>query len=130
MADNALQKFLIKRVLIFFIVLLIINLIFLDQRWLIAIGLICGTIFGILKFLYTSNFITSLISIDNKSFVAARTLVKFMLAQMATLVLIAVSIKFNMWFFAGVLTGVLLIPAVIMVNSITEALHISHNKFQ
>lgn len=129
MAKNALIKFLIKRVIIFFAALQIINLIFLEHKLFVAIGLICGTIFGILKFIYTSKFISKLIGVE-ESFTSIRVLIKFVLAQMTTIVLIAIAIKFNMWFFAGTLTGILLIPAVIMVNSITEALQISHNEFQ
>jgi thiamine transporter ThiT len=129
LAENALMKFLIKRVIIFFVVLEIINLILLDQKWFVATGLICGTIFGILKFIYTSKFISHLIGVEER-FTSGRVFIKFVLSQMTTMVLIAIAIKFNMWFFAGTLTGILLIPAVIMVNSITEALQISHNRFQ
>lgn len=129
MAENALIKFLIKRVTIFFMALQIINLIFLAHKWLVAIGLICGTVFGVLKFIYTSKFLSQII-VAKESFISIRVFIKFVLAQLTTMVLIALAIKFSMWFFAGTLAGILLIPAVITVNGITEALQISHNEFQ
>ena len=56
--------------------------------------------------------------------------VKFLSTQTLTVLFMAVSISINKWSFLGVVAGILIIPLIILINSLTEALGLSHNNFQ
>jgi hypothetical protein len=57
-------------------------------------------------------------------------IVKFLINQIVTVVLLAVSLSISLWFFTGITAGVLLVPAAIFINNITEILGITKNNFE
>ncbi len=128
--DVALQRFFRIRTIIFLVILLILDLAFIDRKWITAAGLILGSLFGMLKFAVTSNYISGKLRQGEKRFSKRNGLVKYLLVQPATILLLAVSIYFSVWFFFGVVGGILLLPVIILTNIITEALGLSHNNFQ
>lgn len=130
MKAKALQCFIKTRIIIVYIVLLIISLILFDNRWNIVIGLTCGVVFGILKYIGASRFISNILVQREEKLFLARILVKFLSLQVVNVLFMAVSISINLWVFLGVVAGILLIPLIILVNSLTEVLGISHNNFQ
>ena len=127
---KVLQCFIKTRIIIVYIVLIIISLTIFDNRWYIVIGLTCGSVFGILKFIGSSRFISNILSQREKNTSLARILVKFLSLQVVTVLFMVVSISVSLWSFLGVVAGILLIPLIILINSLTEALGISHNNFQ
>lgn len=130
MKAKALQCFIKTRIIIVYIVSIIISLILFDNRWNIVIGLTCGSVFGILKYIVASRFISNILLQREENLSLARILVKFLSLQVVTVLLMAVSIRISLWSFLGVVAGILLIPLIILINSLTEALGISHNNFQ
>lgn len=130
MKAKALQCFIKTRIIIVYIVSIIISLILFDNRWNIVIGLTCGSVFGILKYIVASRFISNILLQREENLSLARILVKFLSLQVVTVLLMAVSISISLWSFLGVVAGILLIPLIILINSLTEALGISHNNFQ
>jgi hypothetical protein len=124
------QCFIKTRVIVVYIVLIIISLIFFDKRGNIVIGLTCGSVFGILKYIGTSRLISNILLLGEKNFSLLKMFVKFLSTQTLTVLFMAVSISINKWSFLGVVAGILIIPLIILINSLTEALGLSHNNFQ
>ncbi|OPZ83728.1 MAG: hypothetical protein BWY74_04390 [Firmicutes bacterium ADurb.Bin419] len=93
-------------------------------------GLICGSLLGILKFAVTSKFISVELGQGEEGLSRRNMFVKYLLMQPANILLLAVSIYFSLWFFFGVVVGVLLMPVIILINIFTETLGLSHNNFQ
>lgn len=124
------KSFIKTRIIIVYVVLIVTTLILFDKRWNIVIGVSCGTIFGILKYIGTSRFLSNLLLQGEQIPCLGKTLVKFLSLQIVTVFFMVVSICIDLWSFFGVVAGILLVPVIILVNSITEALGISHNNFQ
>jgi hypothetical protein len=126
---NSLEKFIAKRVLIIFGVLVILNLIFVSQRMYVMLGLIIGSIFGFMRFSSLGATISRLV-LHDKSNTVKETFIRYMVNHVAMIVLCAVSIRYSLWMFIGVIAGVLIIPVIIMINGITEGLGVTHNRFE
>lgn len=126
---NSLEKFIAKRVLIIFGVLVILNLIFVSQRMYVMLGLIIGSVFGFMRFSSFGATISRLV-LHDKSSTIKETFIRYMVNHVAMIVLCAVSIKYSLWMFTGVIVGVLIIPGIIMINGITEGLGVTHNRFE
>lgn len=124
------QKFLIKRIIILYVILLICDFVFFDKKWIIALGLTFGTIFGIFKFINMSKFMSGILVQEEKKLCLRRILVKFLSVQLATVFLLAVSIILSKVCFFGIVAGILIIPVIILINGITEGFGITHNNFQ
>jgi len=124
-----LQGFLKIRLIIVYMILIIISIILFNNRWDIVIGLTCGTLVSVMKYIEISRFISKILKRERKR-LYSKVFAKIMSLQIITALLMAVAIKFDLQFFWGFVSGVLLIPVIITINGITEALGISHNNFQ
>lgn len=125
----SLQGFLKIRLITVYMILIIISVIFFNDRWNIVIGLTCGVIFGILKYIEMSRFIANIVLRKLKE-LYLEVFLKFLLLQIISALLLIVAIKISLRIFLGAVAGMLLIPMIITINSLTEALGISHNNFQ
>lgn len=130
MKDNILQNFIKTRIIIIYIVFVITSFMLVDNKWNIVMGLTCGLIFGIIKYISFSRFISSILIQVEKKPRFRGMFVKFLSLQVVNALLMLVSIKVSLYFFLGVVAGILLIPLIIVANSLTEALGLSHNNFQ
>ena len=128
------ERFLAKRVAIFALILIIIDLIFIKVKWFALCGLVIGSLLSILKLASYAMVFTKIIfsqAGDNKNkFGAVKTLLNFVINQIIVILALFISIKVNLWLFIGFAAGVLLVPFVIMVNILSEALKITHNNFE
>lgn len=124
------EKFIAKRVLIVIGLLSIVTITVLQQRWMVLAGLFAGGIFSILRFGSLSDMITSLLNGGNKQSVALRSVLSYVLSMITLVILMAASLLYNGWFAAGMITGILLVPFIIFINSLTEGLGITHNNFE
>lgn len=124
------EKFIAKRVLFAVGVLSLADFLFVEQRWMTFAGLLCGGIFGILRFCSLSGLITKLLAQSSTQAAVTKSIFSYIINIFVLIVLISASILYNGWFAAGVVTGVLLVPLVIMVNGITEGIGITHNNFK
>lgn len=130
MPDNKLWKFIAKRALVLFILLSTLNIVFMEERWFILAGMLLGGSFGVLKLGSMISTVSSLMLIPDKPDKSKGVIVKFLINQAVTIMLLAVSISINLWFFAGMTAGVLLVPAAVFINNITEILGITHNNYE
>lgn len=126
---DKLAVFIITRVLIYFGILVLLDLIFLNQRWYVLAGLFLGTSFGIVKLNSTLSMLKTVLPRGESSQAVRGGLRNYILGSLSTLVILIASVITNLWFFAGTVTGLLLVTLVILINSITEALHVTHNNF-
>jgi hypothetical protein len=129
---SKLERFILKRALFFFILLSLLNIIFMKEKLFILGGLAVGGVFSVLKlgsFAAVLKDYAKRLNNSGKSksgYIAAR----YIINQIITITLLAVSLKINLWFFAGMTIGILLVPIVVFINGITESLKITHNNFE
>jgi len=125
-----LEIFVVKRSSVLYVFLILLDIIFVRQKWMAIAGLSLGGIFSVIRFdstVYTSR---NLLSQNNLALTARLSVLKYILTQIATILLLVTSLLLDMWFFFGVTAGILAIPLVIMINGVTEALGITHNDFE
>lgn len=122
-----LDMFIIKKVLILFVLFSIIDLLFICQRFIVLIGMFAGVIVGITRFLFMGAFLSSLL-IEKKASVKA-SIIKFLVIYGIAAVFFIASAMYNTLFFIGATIGILLVSLAVIINSVTEALGITHNKF-
>lgn len=128
MLKNQLVKFMLKRILMFFLILAVAALVF-PHRWMLMAGLAAGAALGAGRFL--SNAWIFKAATDTSAAVPSAFLkvLLFIANQGVLLLLLFIFYKLNLWLFIGFISGTLLPPIVIIVNSFTEFLGITKNKF-
>ncbi|MCX7921029.1 MAG: hypothetical protein N3B21_03240 [Clostridia bacterium] len=124
------EKFVIKKVLIFFVILAILDVVLFKQKWVTLVGLFSGTVFGILKLYFMGLTYSSLLLPNNNPSTVRKSILRYVISQMAIILMLLISAKLSFWFFIGVTAGVLTVPLVVFINSITEGLGITHNNFE
>lgn len=134
MLRNKMACFIAKRVLIWCSILSIIDIIWLKNRWYILVGLLIGGIISIVKFgsyiwVFKRVFAPGIARNGGKAG-ASGSIVAFALNQIILFPLLYLAYILNHWFFAGVVSGILLVPFVIMINCITEVCGITKNNFE
>lgn len=131
--NSGLARFLVKRVLICLILLSIIVIMAFDKKITVLIGLILGTTISVLKLGSNAWIINKIADVDKncgkKKFSDKFSSVIYALTQIAVLLMLYIAYRINQWGFAGFAAGLLTVPVVIMINSITEALGITRNNF-
>jgi hypothetical protein len=126
-----LEVFILKRMLITFFLLTVVDFLFVKNWALALIGLTTGGIFRILKFSsYVFVFGSAVSANGRSSQVVLKSILVFVISQLVVLPLMYAALKINIWLFIGVVTGILLVPFVLFINSITEVLKITHNNFE
>ena len=134
MLKSKLEKFVAKRVLIFFIILSILNIVFNEERWYLLFGLMFGGIFSTFKFVAYAVVLKKALTIESENRQVRlgknSSLLTFIISQLILLPLLFLSLKFNQSFFTGIVIGILLVPFVIFINCITEILKLTHNNFE
>jgi hypothetical protein len=124
--------FIEKRVLICFILVSIIDIVWIQQRWSVLIGLFSGGIISTMRFGSNTWIINRIVSVNTpQSKNPARSSMLFFLVNQIILLPVLFTAYFiNLWFFTGIVAGILLVPFVIMINCVTEASGITHNNFE
>ena len=122
MLRSSMTVFIIKRLLILFVILSIIDIIWIGQRWIVLAGLSIGMIFSVLRF----DSYAMVLKKNN----AYGIIIVFIINQVVLLPLLFIALKLNQYFFTGTVAGILLVPSVLLINSITEAFSITNNNFE
>lgn len=134
MLKSKLEIFVAKRVLIFFIILSIFDIVLLDKRWLVLLGLFPGSLLCTLRFssnaLLFKELLSSAADYGEYRHAGLKTVIFFIINQIILVFLMFVFYKISLWAFAGFTAGLVLVPFVLMLNGITEALKITHNNFE
>jgi hypothetical protein len=133
---NKMACFAAKRVLLCCVILSIISIVCFESKWHIVGGLLTGGLLSIIKFASYIWIFKRILSPGiavtggrGRASASGGVLV-FALNQIILLPLLYLSYILSRWFFAGIVAGILLVPFVIMINSITEALGITKNNFE
>ncbi|MEG2052067.1 MAG: hypothetical protein RR012_07170 [Oscillospiraceae bacterium] len=133
MLNKRLETFVIKRAVAYFLLLSIIFALIVENRWIFILGFAVGTMFSIVRFLlyaFASKVTSDIIKLKNRSKkVISINYVIFILHQFLILFLLYFSYKYDIYLFAGVVAGTLMVAFVIMINVITEFLGITKNHF-
>ncbi|HEX3028818.1 MAG TPA: hypothetical protein VHT34_05855 [Clostridia bacterium] len=134
MLKSKLEIFVTKRVLIFFIILSIFDIVLLDKRWLVLLGLFPGSLLCILRFssnaLLLKEILSSAADYGESRHAGFKSVLFFIINQIILVFMLFVFYKISPWAFAGFTAGLVLVPFVLMLNGITEALRITHNNFE
>lgn len=114
--------------IILYLIAVILLLIFFRGRPIIIAGISLGVVLSIVRFSTNATSFIRLLSGTGETL--GRGIKWFVINSIVAFVVLAVSIKINLFFFGGVITGIFFVPIVIIINSITEAIGITHNNFE
>ena len=133
MFNSGIEQFIIKRLLICFILLSIIDMVVIENKWLVLSGLAAGTFVGAVKFLSNAKALAGILGRQAKEDrvkpVRLTATIIFLLNQIILLPFLFLAYFLGQWVFWGFFAGILIIPLLIMLNSITEAFGITMNHF-
>lgn len=115
--------------IILYLISVILLLIFFHGRPIIIAGLSLGGVLSIVRFSTNATSFIRLLSGTGETLAGGR-IKWFIINSIVAFVVLAVSIKINLFFFGGVIAGIFFVPIVIIINSITEAIGITHNNFE
>lgn len=127
--NSKLEKLITKRVFVLYLLLVVLELVFLVDKWDILIGLSLGSIFGLLKLNTTSRFLSKVLTVDVSIKVPKISMVIYLIIQFVTLALLITSIKYSLMLFAGMTVGVLLVPFIILIVSFEQVI-LKHNNIE
>lgn len=125
---NKTEKFLVIRSLILILTLVGLSQIIFKFNLPILLGLIIGYFVSILRLQTLTIAAHNIISTINKK--NKGTVLKYLLVQIITILVLVIAIKVTVPFFIAVSIGVLAVPTTIMMNSFTEFLGATRNNFQ
>jgi hypothetical protein len=130
---SKLEQFIAKRVIVYFVVLSVIDILFIESKWFTLIGLLAGSVLTIVKFGSYSWVFGRILCVNcdsSKKESPGSVVLVFTLNQLLLIVLLCIAYSIDLWLFAGFVGGILLVPLTVMVNSITEAFGITKNHFE
>jgi len=131
---SKIERFVANRVLIYMILVSIIDIVISDNRWLVLIGLILGTILSMVKFSSNALAFSGILCTDkskaSQKLSPCINIILFAISQLILLLLLFLTYFLNHWIFAGFVAGILIVPFIIMLNSVTEAFGFTKNHFE
>lgn len=98
-----------------------------SMRVQIPVGLLLGGFVALYKTRLFGIFLG--VAVQAKGHAGMRSALFYLLAQLAVLLLLTVAVLVDLRFFIGVGAGLLLLPAVICINGLTEKAGITHNRW-
>ena len=127
---SKLEKFIVKRAAVFLIVLSAAALAFLGENgWLAFAGLFAGTLLSVVRLIGNELIFKAVFKLNGGKAVAGSILV-FTAIQLILLPVILLVYFLNVWILYGFVAGILAVPVIVMINSITEAFGITKNNFE
>ena len=130
MFKHTLTAFIGKRVAICYILLSIIVIIVIDKRWAVFAGFTIGAFLSMMQLISNVSMFERLLLKEVPNGTAKKSYLHFVLALMSILAVLAAAITYDIWLFAGLVAGILVVPFVICINGLTEGLGITHNNFE
>jgi hypothetical protein len=126
------EKFIAKKVLYFCPLLTIFSFIAGEKWYLYMVGLLIGILGGLTKLYFMGDAYTRLfiyVKSVEKPVGVKWTIIKFIFAQLFSYLVLVVSAVMGFSSLVGALIGILIVPGVISINSVTEFFGLSRNKF-
>lgn len=132
MFTSRLQKNVSVRAIICLVLFSVADVLLIKDKWFVLLGLAIGTGISIMKFesyawIFSNEFKLEVFSSSIKQSVGI--IVVFALNQIVLFSALLFSYLHNPWTFIGLAGGVLSVPLVLLVNSVTEFLGITKNSF-
>jgi hypothetical protein len=127
---SKLEKFIAKGVLVVFVILTVLDLMLIQKKWFVLIGLFIGGLFSLIKFSSTAFIFSNLIYKLDKKAIVLRSVITYIINQCIAIGLLFVAAKINLWLLAGMTAGILLVPLVIFLYCISRAFSKSNNIFE
>lgn len=127
---SKLDLFVLKRVLILLVLLMIIDVAFFEDKGVIFAGLLLGAACGLTRFFFMSQTYRRLLGRGTPSQTTFIALFAFIVSLLGTIAVLVASIITNLWLFGGATAGILLVPIILTINSLTEGVGITHNNFE
>lgn len=119
-----------KRAAVLFLLLAAADIAFLgDNKWQVLVGLFVGAVIGMGRFGSHEWVLKKVFQLNGDKAVTGSVLV-FTVSQTVLFLLIVIMYLLNLWTLYGFVAGILIVPLIIMINSITEALGITKNNFE
>lgn len=128
--DKKIERFIAIRLIIYLLVTAFLCIIFLKGEKNIVIGLILGTFLSAIKFFATANVYRKLLNQRTEKLDTILAVIKVFAGILGTATVLIVSILSSVTMFAGTAAGVLGVPLIITLNSLTEGLGVTHNNFE
>ncbi len=135
MFKSKLEQFMLKRAAYSLLLLLILDFAVLkDGRWPVLVGLLAGALLSAARFGGRVLVFCKLPGANPvhraHSRALAGSIALFSFNELILLPLLLLTYFLGHWIFAGFAAGILLVPAVVMINSVTEAFGITQNSFE
>jgi len=139
--------FLYKRTIICYLLLAIADILFVTNKWPVLAGLTIGVLLNTIRFgtvAFLLNNITNREKNNEKCLTSEKNIINgrkinnagikaanifITLNHLIFLPMLYFSYLVGLYFFAGMVAGILVIPFIMFINGITEALNITHNNF-
>lgn len=130
MLKSKLDKFIIKRAAVFLALMAAADMVFMGSgRWFVLAGLLAGAALSIGRLVGNEWILAKVFSLSGGKAIAG-SIAAFTISQLVLAPVIILTYFLSIWALYGLLAGVLAVPAVIMLNSITEAFGITKNSFE
>lgn len=127
---SKLDRFILRRAAVFLLLLSAADLVFLGKNsWLAFTGLLAGTLLSIVRLVGNEWLFKEVFKFNGGKAVAGSILV-FTAIQLILLPIILLLYFLNTWILFGFVAGILAVPVIVMVNSITEAFGMTKNNFE
>jgi hypothetical protein len=128
--QSKLVRFMVKRAAVFLAVLSVADLAFLgNNRWLVLAGLTVGTLLSVARLMGNEWLFRKIFQLTGGKAMAGSILV-FTGLQLILLPVILLVYLVSVWALYGFVAGVLAVPAVVMINSVTETFKMTKNNFE
>lgn len=99
------------------------------HRWPVLAGLLAGAFIGVCRFGVNEWILKRIFRPGGEKRIFG-TIAAFTINQLVMIPVLTAAYFFDVWLFYGFITGVLTVPAVIMINGMTEAFGITRNHFE
>ncbi len=130
MLFGKLDRFIVKRAVIFLVLCSAADLALPEKnRWPALAGLFAGTLLSVARLVGNERLFQAFSGWNGGKAVAGSILV-FTAIQLALLPLILILYMISAWLLYGFIAGILAVPLIVMINSITETLGLTKNDFE
>ena len=120
----------VKRAAVFLAAMSVADLAFLgNNRWLVLAGLAVGTLLSVARLMGNEWLFRKIIKLSGGKAVAGSILV-FTGLQLILLPVILLLYLISVWVLYGFVAGVMAVPVVVMINSVTETFGMTKNNFE
>lgn len=124
------QIIVFKGTAILFFIASVIIITILNQKLYMLLGMMIGTLYGNLRLNTLAADISTILRQPYYNTAKSYMAFKFITALASTAALLTASIILNVWLFAGIVSGILFMPIVIMINGVMGCMGINPGDYE